>query len=62
MCNIWKVLLLITLQTFLLRLFSKELLIFFGMFLIVGEMIFRLMILIYSVIIAIYHHDCRTFD
>ena len=44
MCNICKVSLLITVHTFLLKLFSKEHLIFFGMFLTVREMIFRLMI------------------
>ena len=42
--NIWKVSLLVTVYPFLLKLFSIGLLIFFGMFLIVREMIFRLMI------------------
>ena len=44
MCNIWKVLLLVTVHLILLKLFPIDLLIFFGMFLIVREMIFRLMI------------------
>ena len=44
MCNIWKVSLLVTVHLILLKLFPIDLLIFFGMFLIVCEMIFRLMI------------------
>ena len=44
MCNIWKVLLLVTVHLILLKLFSIDLLIFFGMFLILREMIFRFMI------------------
>ena len=44
MCNIMKVSLLAAVHLFLLKLFSIDLLIFFGMFLIVREMIFRLMI------------------
>ena len=42
--NIWKVSLLVTVHPFLLKLFPIDLLIFFGIFLIVREMIFRLMI------------------
>ena len=44
MRNIWKVSLLVTKHPFLLKLFSIDLIIFFGMFLIVLEMIFRLII------------------
>ena len=44
MCNIMKVSLHATVHLFLLKLFSIDLLIFFGMFLIVREIIFRLMI------------------
>ena len=44
MHNIWKVSLLVTVHLILLKLFSVDLLIFFGMFLIVREMIFRLMV------------------
>ena len=44
MHNIWKVPLLVTVHLILLILFSVDLLIFFGMFLIVREVIFRLMV------------------
>ena len=44
MWNIWKVSLLVTVHSFLLELFSTDLLIFFGMFLVMCQMIFCLMI------------------